>query len=88
MGSQIVFHTTQWLSGIMPSRWNTGENYRKSRSGNWQAVGQMCRDFAVCHKVETGSETHLVACLLDVWGSFTICKEAQVDAYHSSSCIA
>lgn len=48
----------------------------------------MCRDFAVCHKVETGSEPHLFSCVLDVWGSFTICKEAQMDADHSSSCIA
>jgi len=48
----------------------------------------MCRDFAVCHKVENGSETHLVSCVLDVEVSFTICKEAQMAADHSSSCIA
>lgn len=51
-------------------------------------MGHLCRDFGVFHKVETGSETHLVSCVLDVGGSFTICKEAQMDADHSSSCIA
>lgn len=50
-------------------------------------MGHMCRDFAVCHKVETGSETPSVSSVLDAGGSFTICKEAQMDADHSSSCI-
>jgi hypothetical protein len=48
----------------------------------------MCKDFAVCHKVQTGSETHLVFCVLDGGGSFTIGKEAQMDADHSPSCIS
>jgi len=30
MSSQILFHTTQWLSGIIRSRRNNGENYKVS----------------------------------------------------------